>query len=66
MYDAAQRRAVTADEFRCGVHDNIRAVFQRTDEIRRAESIVNDKRQSVRMGDLRERVNVGNVAVRIA
>ena len=64
--DAAERRAVTADELRRGMHNDVRAVLNRANQVGRAERVVNHQRQIVPMGDCRNCVDVGNIAVRVA
>ena len=64
--DAAERRTVPADELGRAVHDDIRAVLDGADQIRRTEGVVDDERNAVRVGDGGERVDVGDVAVRVA
>ena len=64
--DAAECRAVTADEFCRRVNDDVCAVLDRSDKIRSAEGVVNNERKSVSVGDLGERVDVGDIAVRVA
>ena len=44
--DAADRRAVTVDELRRGVHDDVGAVLDRPAEIRRRERVVDDERDA--------------------
>ena len=63
--DAAQGRSVAADKLGGGMHHDIRAVLNRPDQIRRTEGVVNHQRKPVPVGNLRNRVNVRNVAVRI-
>ena len=48
----AQRGAVAADELGCGVDDDIGTMLQRTEQIRGAEGVVDDNRQTVLLGDL--------------
>ena len=57
---------MAAEEFRRGMDDDIRAVLDGADEVRRAERVVNDQRQSVLMGDFRDGVDVRDIAVRVA
>ena len=64
--NAAERRAVTADELRRGMHNDVRAVLNRANQVGRAERVVNHQRKAVPMGDFRNCVDVGNIAVRVA
>lgn len=41
--DAAERRAVTADELRRGMHNDVRAVLNRANQVGRAERVVNHR-----------------------
>ena len=45
--DAAQRGAVAADELGGGMDDDICAVLDGADQVRRAEGVVNDQRNAV-------------------
>ena len=62
----AQRGAVAADELGCGVDNDVGAMLQRTEQIRGAESVVDDNRQTVLLGDLGDGVDVGDVRVGVA
>ena len=64
--DAAQRGAVAADELGGRVDDDVRAVLDGTDEVRGAKGVINDQRQAVLVGDGRDGVDVGDVAVGVA
>ena len=64
--DAADGRSVTAQKLGCRVDDDVRAVFDRPDQVRRSEGVVDHQRQSILMRDLRNGVDVGDIAVRIA
>ena len=64
--DAAERRAVTADELRCRVDHDVCAVRNGSDEIRGAEGIVDHDGKIVLVGNCGNRVDVGNVAVGIS
>ena len=64
--DSAESRSVSADEFRRRMDDDIGAVLDRTDQVGRAEGVVDDDRQSVLMRKLRNRVDIRNIAVRVA
>ena len=64
--EAAERRAVTADELRRGMHNDVRAVLNRANQVGRAERVVDDERQAVEVGDGGNGLDVRNVAVRVA
>ena len=64
--DAAERRAVTPEEFRCRVNHDVSAVLNRPDQVWGAECIVDHERQAVSVRDFSDRVNVRNIAVGIA
>ena len=64
--DAAEGRAVAAEELCGGVDDDVSTVFDGPDEVRGAKGIVDDERDAVRMGQLRERLDVRDVGVRVA
>ena len=64
--DAAERRAVTADELRRGMHNDVRAVLNRANQVGRAERVVNHQRKAVPVSNFRNCVDVGNIAVRVA
>ena len=55
-----------ADEFRGGMHDNIRTMFDRTDQVGCSEGIVDHQRDPVFMCDRRNRVNIGDIRIRVA
>ena len=61
--DAAERRAVAAEELRGGVDDDVRA---ERDPVGRAERVVDDERQAVAVGDGGNGLDVRDVAVRVA
>ena len=66
FYDrAAQGRTVATDEFRGGVHHDIQTMFQRTEEIRRREGIINDDRQAVGMSNIADGIEVRDIDGRI-
>ena len=54
---------MTADEFCGGVNNYICAVLKRTNKVGRAEGVVNNKRQTVRMSDFCKLVNIRNITV---
>ena len=64
--DAAQRRAVAADELGCRVDDDICTVLDGTDEIGGAEGVIHDQRQAVLVGKLGKGVDVRDIAVGVA
>ena len=64
--NTAQGRSVSPDEFGRRMYHDISPVFNRSDQIGSSESIVNDKRKSVAVGDLRDRVYIRDVAVRVS
>ena len=62
----AQRGAVATDELGRGVDNDVGAVLQRTEQVRSAEGVVDDNRQTVLLGDLRDGIDVGDVGVGVA
>ena len=64
--EAAQGRAVAADEFRSRMDDDVSTVFERTEEKRRSEGVVNDDRKAVLVGDFSDGFEVRNVDSRVA
>ena len=64
--DASDGRAVTADEFGRGMHDDVSPVLDRPQKVRRRESIVGDQRNPVRMGNLRNGFYINKIGIRIA
>ena len=63
---AADAGAVAADVFGQGVHDDIRAMLERPQLIRRRERTVNDKRDLMGMRDRRHRLDIDEIRVRVA
>ena len=57
---------MAADELGCGVNDDVGTMLQRTEQIRGAEGVVDDNRQTVLLGDLGDGVDVGDVGVGVA
>ena len=57
---------MAADELGGGVDYDIRAVLDGADQVRGAEGIVDDKGQTVGVGDFGDGIDVGDVAVGIA
>lgn len=64
--NAADRRSVSADELRRGMNDDVRAVLDRSDEVRGRKRRVNDEGNAVSVRDLRDPLDVRNVRVRVA
>ena len=64
--DAADRRAVPADELRAGVDDDVGALLERLAQDRRGERVVDDHRNAGVVGDLGDRLEVGHVDARVA
>ncbi len=48
------------------MHNNVRAMFNRTNQIRSSKSIVNNQRKSVLVRNFCNSVNVWNVRIRIS
>lgn len=63
---AAERGTVTAKELGGRVHDDICAVLDGTNQIGRAEGVVDHERNAVAVCDVGNRADVGHVAVGIA
>ena len=57
---------MAADELGCGVDDDVGTMLQRTEQIRGAEGVIDDNRQTVLLGDLGDGVDVGDVGVGVA
>ena len=57
---------MSTNEFGGGVDHDVRTVFERTDPVGCAEGVVNDDRDPVLMGDLRDRVDVRDITVGVA
>ena len=64
--DTAERRAVTADELRGRMDDDVGAVLERTQLIRRRERTVDDERDLVLVRDIGDSLDVDEVGVRVA
>ena len=64
--DAAQGGTVAADKLCGGMDHYIRAVLDGTDQVRSSEGVVDDQRQTVLMGNLRNGIDVGDVAVGVS
>ena len=63
---AAERGTVTADELGGGVDHDIGTVFQRANQVRSTEGIVDKHRNLVLVGDFRNRLDVRDVGMRVA
>ena len=57
---------MTAQEFRCRVDHHISPVLEGPDEERRAEGVVDDKRNMVSVRHFGHRLNIGHIGVGIA
>src|SRR5580704_14721341 len=64
--DPAHRGAVTAHELRQRVDDDVGAVFERAQQNRRSDGIVDDQRNSVVVRDVRDCFEIANVPGGIA
>ena len=64
--DAAERRAVSAHEFRQRVQHDVGAVLERAQQNRRGNRVVDDQRNAVPVGDLRQRFDIADVARRVS
>lgn len=64
--DAAHRSAVTAEELRQRVHHDIGAIFDRPEQDRRGDRIVDNERNAMPVSDARERFDIANVPGRVA
>ena len=64
--DAAEAGAVPADEFRRGVHDDVRAVLDGAQEVRRREGVVDDDGDALRVCCLGDGLDVHEVSIRVA
>ena len=64
--DAAEAGAVPADEFRRGVHDDVRAVLDGAQEVRRREGVVDDDGDALCVCRLGDGLDVHEVGVRVA
>ena len=57
---------MSADKLGSGMYDNICAVLDRAEQVRSSERVVHHERQAVFVCDLCDRINIGDIAVRIA
>ena len=64
--DAAESRAVTADKLGRGMHHDVGPVFDRANQVRRTEGVVDDQRDLVLVGDCRDGVDIRDVGMRVA
>ena len=64
--DAAQRGAVAADELGSGVDDDVSAMLDGTDQVRGAEGVINDQRQTMLVSDGCDGINIRNITVGVA
>ena len=64
--DAAEGRAVAADELGSRVNNDISAVLNRTDEVRGTESVVDYERQTVLVRNLCDSLDIRNIGIRVA
>jgi hypothetical protein len=62
---AADRGAVAAEVLRRGVHDDVGAVLERPDEVRRRDRVVHDERHARGVGDPRDPRDVEHVDQRV-
>ena len=63
---AAQGGSMAADEFGGGMDDYVKAMFQRTEEVRGGKGIVDEHRQMMGMGNVADGVKVGDIDGRVA
>ena len=63
---AAEARAVSAEELRRGVHNDVRAVLDGAQEVGRGKGVVDDDRHALRVRCLCDRLDVDEVGVRVA
>ena len=63
--DASQRTAMTADELRGAVHNDVCSMFDGTDEEGR-KGVVHDEHDVMLVGDRRYRIEVGHIGIGIA
>lgn len=64
--DAAEGRAVAADELGSRVNNDISAVLNRTDEVRGTEGVVDYERQTVLVRNLCDSLDIRNIGIRVA
>ena len=64
--DPTQGGAVAAYELRGGLHDHIRPVLQRPEQVRGGKGVINDNRQVVSMGDRGYGLEIRQIGVGVA
>ncbi|MOA02940.1 hypothetical protein D3C78_1224170 [compost metagenome] len=64
--DTADGRTMAADEFCCGMNNDISTKFNRTKQIRAWERIIDNERNSVLMSDSGYRFNIEHIALWIS
>ena len=64
--DTAESRAVTTDELGCGMHHDVGTVFNRANQVRSTEGVVDDQRNLVLVSDFGDSVDIRNVGMRVA
>jgi hypothetical protein len=60
--DTAQRIAMPADAFRGGVHDDIGTEFDRTQQVRGRNGVVDDQRDAVPVRQVGKRLQVSDLS----
>ena len=61
--DAGDDRSVSAEELGGRVHDDVGAVLERADEVRRRDRVVDDERDAVRRARRRRRVSMSRMLI---
>ena len=64
--DTSQRCSVATQEFSGGVHHDVHAVLDGTDQVRCTEGIIYNERKSVPVRDLRDGIQIRDIAVGIS
>ena len=64
--DAAETVAVSAKILGERMHDDVGAMLDGAAQIGRSDGIVDDQRNAVRVGDVRQTADVGDIAARVA
>ena len=57
---------MTADELRCGMHDDVGTMFKRTDQVRSTEGIVDHDRNLVLVSEFGDSFDIRDVRIRVA
>ena len=57
---------MTADELRCRMHDDISTVFERTNQVRSTEGVVDHDRNLVLVSEFRDGFDIRDVGIRVA